>query len=333
MRRHSRLWTLAGLLAGTVTFGSPQVAAAAISFVQANASTNDAAASTIAQAFTTANTTGNLIVVAVTWGDNAAPSIRATDTLGNTYAITINDFDPGNRQGLAILYAPNIRAGANTVTVTLGTTGGYRRIMVSEYSGIATTAPFDVAAHNRAGGTTAANGVTSTAATTTANGDLIFGVAMDDSGSFGTITAGTGFTVRATLNAMDMAIEDAIQATAGSVAATFTFSRADIYLAQMAAFKAAPGGGGGGGPALSSIACSPSSLSSGSSTTCTVTLNQNAPTNGTTVALSSNNPSALPVPASVTVPANSASTTFTSTAGSVTSIQTVTLIATLNAAS
>ena len=333
MRRHSRLWTLAGLLAGTVTFGSPQVAAAAISFVQANASTNDAAASTIAQAFTTANTAGNLIVVAVSWGDNVAPSIRATDTLGNTYAIAINDFDPGNRQGLAILYAPNIRAGANTVTVTLGATGGYRRIMVSEYSGIATTAPFDAAARNRAGGTTATNGVTSTAATTTANGDLIFGVAMDDSGSFGTITAGTGFTRRTTLNGMDMATEDAIQATAGSVAATFTFSRADTYLAQMAAFKAAPGGGGGGGPALSSIACNPSSLASGSSTTCTVSLNQNAPTNGTTVALSSNNPSALPVPASVTVPANSASTTFSSTAGSVTSIQNVTLIATLNATS
>src|SRR5207253_3457174 len=95
------------------------------------------------------------------------------------------------------------------------------------------------AAHNRAGGTTAANGVTSMAATTTANGDLIFGVAMDDSGSFGTITAGTGFTARATLNAMDMAIEDAIQATAGSIASTFTFTPADIYLAQIAAVKAA----------------------------------------------------------------------------------------------
>src|SRR5438552_268912 len=217
MRRHSRVWALAGLLAATVTFSSPQVAAAAISFVQANASTNDAAASTIAQAFTTANTAGNLIVVAVSWGDNAAPSIRATDTLGNTYAVAISDFDPGNRQGLAILYASNIRAGANTVTVTLGTTGGYRRIIVSEYSGITTTSPLDVAA--------------------------------------------------------------------------------------------------------------------GSSPTCTVSLHQTAPTNGTTVGLSSNDPSMLPVPASVTVPANSASTTFSSPAGSVTSIQIVTLIATLNATS
>jgi galactose oxidase-like protein/Big-like domain-containing protein len=304
-----------------------------ITFVQANASTDNAAASTIVQAFSSPNAAGNLIVVAVSWGDNDAPSIRATDTLGNTYSVASIDFDAGNRQGVAILYAPNIRAGANTVTVTLGTTGGYRRIIVSEYSGIATTSPLDAAARSHAGGTTAANGVTSTAATTIANGDLIVGVAMDDSGNFGTISAGSGFTRRMTLNGMDMATEDGIQSAAGAVAATFTFSRADTYLAQMAAFKAAPGGGGGGGPALSSIACNPSSLASGSSTTCTVSLNQNAPANGITVALNSNNPSALPVPASVTVPANSASTTFTSTAGSVTSIQNVTVIATLNAAS
>src|SRR3989441_321433 len=148
----------------TVTGGG---GGAPISFVQANASTNDAAAATIAQAFATANTAGNLIVVAVSWGDNAAPSIRATDTLGNTYAVAINDFDPGNRQGLAILYAPNIRAGANTVTVTLGTTGGYRRLIVSEHSGLATTSPLDAARPHRARRPTAPNGGPRTAATST----------------------------------------------------------------------------------------------------------------------------------------------------------------------
>src|SRR5207245_10611181 len=112
----------------------------------------------------------------------------------------------------------------------------------------------------------------------TANGGLIVGVAMDDSGSFGTITAGTRFTVRATLNAMDMAIEDRIQATAGSIASTFTFSRADIYLAQMAAFKAAAGGGGS--PAVSSLVCNPTSLNPGASTPCPVPLNHPPPPGG-----------------------------------------------------
>jgi hypothetical protein len=301
-----------------------------ITFVQTAGVSDDSPAATISQAFNANNTAGNLIVVAVSWGDNAAPSIRASDSLGNTYSVAINDFDAGNRQGLAILYAPSIRAGANTVTVTLGVTGGYRRVIVSEYSGVAATSPLDVAARNQAGGTTAANGVTSTAATTTSNGDLIFGVAMDDSGLFGTINAGTGFTRRATLNNMDMATEDTIQATAGPVAATFTFTRADIYLAQMAAFRSGAGGGGGS-PSLSSIACSPSSLASGASTTCTVVLNQAAPTGGSTVTLSSNNPTALPVPPSVIVPATTTSTTFAPTAGSVTTNQTVTLTATLGA--
>src|SRR5207245_10011884 len=106
----------------------------------------------------------------------------------------------------------------------------------------------------------------------------------------------------------DLAPEDAIQATAGSVAATFTFSRADIYLAQLAAFKAAAGGGGS--PAVSSLVCNPTSLNPGASTTCTVTLNQPAPTGGSTVTLASNTTTALPVPASVTLPATPPSTTF-----------------------
>jgi hypothetical protein len=318
-----------GSVSGSTTLTVTAVGAA-ITFVQTAGATNDAAGSSVSRAFGASNTAGNLIVVAVSWGDNPAPSINATDTLGNTYFVATNDFDPGNRQGLAILFAPNIRAGANTVTVNFGTADGYRRIIVTEYSGIATASPLDAAAHNRAAGTTATNGVTSGAATTAVNGDLIFGVAMDDSGLFGTITAGTGFTGRAFVNNVDMATEDRIQATAGSVAATFTFSRADTYLAQMVAFK--PGSGGGGGsPSVSSLACNPTSVTSGAPTTCTVTLTQSAPTNGSTVTLASNNTTALPVPGSVTVPANSTSTTFTATAGAVTTTQTVTVTATLGA--
>ena len=285
--------SLVVLLAAMVFSFAPQTATAAVSFVQAVGSTDDSPAPTIAQAFTAANTLGNLIVVAVSWGDNPAPSIHAADTLGDTYLVAVNDFDSGNRQGLAILYAFNVRAGANTVTVTFGTTGGYRRVIVSEYSGVATTAPLDVTAKNQGTSTTAANGATSTAATTTANGDLIFGVAMDDSGAFGTINAGTGFTRRASLNGMDMATEDLVQAAAGAVAATFTFARADTYLAQMATFKAASTGGGRN-PVVSSLVCNPTSLNPGGSTTCTVTLSQPAPSGGSVVTLASTTPPRYP---------------------------------------
>src|SRR6266849_3400570 len=225
-----------------------------ISLIQTAGSTSDSASSIVSQGFGVNNTAGNLILVAVSWGDNPVVSLSASDTLGNTYFVATNDFDPGNRQGLAIIYAPNIRGGANIVTVNFGQADGYRRIIVSEYSGITTTSPLDAAAKHKASGTTATNGVTSTAANTITNGDLIFGVVMDDSGFFGTITAGTGFTRRAFVNNMDLATEDTVQAAAGPIAATFTFSRADTYLAQMAAFKA------GGGSADTTPPTAPSNL-------------------------------------------------------------------------
>jgi len=300
--------------------------------VQTSGSTDDSASSAVFQAFGVNNTAGNLIVVAVSWGDHPALSLSASDTVGNTYFVATNDFEPVNRQGLAILFAPNIRAGANIVTVNFGEADGYRRIIISEYSGIATSSPLDVAAQRQAPGTTATDGVTSGAASTTANGDLIFGVVMDDSGRFGTITAGTSFTTRTFVNNMDFAIEDAVQGAAGPVAATFTFSRADTYLAQMAAFRAAGAGTGGGGPIPSLLACNPATLVAGATTTCTVTLTQAAPPGGSTVSLLSSS-TALSVPSSVTVPANSTLATFTATAGTVTTTQTVTVTATLGGVS
>ena len=300
---------------------------AAVNFVQAAGSTNDSAGSSISQAFGSPNAGGNLIVVAASWGDNPASSISASDTWGNTYFLATSDFDSNNRQGLAVFYAPNIHSGANTVTVRFGQADAYRRIIVSEYSGVATAAPLDATAKHQAAGTKTANGVTSSPATTTANGDLIFGAVMDDSGNFGSITAGTGFTRRAVLNNMDTATEDCVQITAGSLAATFTFSRADYYLAQMVAFRAASSGTGGS-PSLSSLACTPTTLSSGAASACTVTLTQAAPAGGTAVSLSSSNTAALTVPAAATVLAGSSSATFSAVAGSVSTNQTATITAT-----
>lgn len=74
---------------------------------------------------------------------------------------------------------------------------------------------------------------------------------------------------------------------------------------------------GTGLPTLNSLSCTPTTLSSGSSTTCTLTLSA-VPASNTAVALASNN-AVLTVPISVTVPSGSTSTTFTATAGTVSS--------------
>jgi len=74
MKTHKRLWAPAAFVAILTLFGLPQTAVATINFVQGLGSTDDPPSSAISQAFTPANTTGNLIVVAVSWGDNTAPS-------------------------------------------------------------------------------------------------------------------------------------------------------------------------------------------------------------------------------------------------------------------
>jgi len=81
---------------------------------------------------------------------------------------------------------------------------------------------------------------------------------------------------------------------------------------------------GTGVPVLTSLSCTSSSMTGSGTDTCTVALNAAAPSGGFTVGLSSNN-SAVTVPASVTVPAGSASASFSATVASVSTAQTVTL--------
>ncbi|MEO6513267.1 MAG: hypothetical protein ABIR37_01150 [Candidatus Saccharimonadales bacterium] len=197
------------------------------------------AASSINIAFDLSNTAGSLLVAGISWSSgglgNAPTSV--TDTRGNSWTLYSTPvYDSPNAQGLTFAYAVNCAAGANTVTVNYGTASDYQRVTVAEYSGVATSSPIDIVASNVAANTNATDNVTSTAATTTVNGDLIWGHSQKDNG-FVTQAPGTGFTQREYL-ASDYLAEDLIQATAGSIAATWTYNVASNYLAFMVAFKA-----------------------------------------------------------------------------------------------
>jgi uncharacterized protein (TIGR03437 family) len=86
-------------------------------------------------------------------------------------------------------------------------------------------------------------------------------------------------------------------------------------------------------PTLTSLSCNPTSLTSGTSATCTVNLSQAAPAGGTAVSLACSS-ALLPGRAStITVPAGSSTATFSISAGSIASNQSATLIATLNGVS
>src|SRR6185503_19840925 len=89
---------------------------------------------------------------------------------------------------------------------------------------------------------------------------------------------------------------------------------------------------GGSTPAVTSLQCFPNTISSGASSTCTVTIAQVAPASGVIVTLSDNS-AALSTPASVTVAAGTSTATFNVTAGSVTADTAVTISASLNQSS
>lgn len=224
--------TAAGASVTAAITVSPAVAGKG-AYVQSGKYTNDGSSTAVSASLPVASTAGNTLIAVVSWGDADASALSATDNAGNVYTIATRDFDSGNRQGLAILYASNAKSGATTTTVSLGTSAGYRRMIILEYSGLLAV---DVTAKNISTATTAQNAVTSTGATTTAAGELVFGAVMDDY-SHNNITAGTGFTQRSYTNNKDLACQDLIQAQTGSVASTQTFSKKDRYLAQMVTFK------------------------------------------------------------------------------------------------
>ncbi len=220
---------------GTVSSGP-------IAYMQGASLANDSSSTTVSATFSGNTNAGDLIVVAVSWDTSGNAQAGVSDSQGNKYAPATTSNNTTTLQALAVFYAANIKGGADTVTVTLSPSAGYRRLEIEEYSGVATANPVDVTAQNiNVNGGTNTDGVTSTNATTTAKGDLIFGVTTQDSGT-DTIAAGTGFTQReAVNNGSDnpMLTEDLMQNAAGSIAATFTLSTSGSYQAQMVAFKAA----------------------------------------------------------------------------------------------
>jgi uncharacterized repeat protein (TIGR03803 family) len=96
-------------------------------------------------------------------------------------------------------------------------------------------------------------------------------------------------------------------------------------------YKLTPNTGGGCGPTVSSLTFNPSSIQNGAATTGTVTLSAPAPSGGSSVGLSDNNPSFLVIPGTVTVPAGATTATFQAgaTNGFVNSNTPVTVTATL----
>lgn len=209
----------------------------AVTHVQTNGVTNNTSSTSVAQSFSSNVGAGNLIVASLSFSTSTGATLsQCSDNRGNVYYVATYTVDSTTNRALAICYAPNAAAGATTVTATFSAAATTRRLILNEYRGLQGDNVLDIISTNMATGTTAADNVTSSAATTGNAGELIFGAVLN-TGADTTITAGTSFTQRAFLNNKDMAVQDRIQAAAGSVASTQTFGAARQYLAHMVTFK------------------------------------------------------------------------------------------------
>jgi hypothetical protein len=216
----------------SVTYTAPGL----INYVQGNFSTPANGTNPVTPAFTGAQTAGNLNVVIVGWNDNTSTISSVTDTKGNTYHLAVpvarNATAPGLSQ--AIYYAANIvaaTAGANTVTVTWNTAPNAADVRIAEYSGCATSNPFDVGTSGSGTGTTASAGPI----TTTAANEVLVGAGMTQ----GILTAGTGYTSRIVTtgsNAVGDILEDEIVTSINNYSATAT-QASGPWVFQIAAFS------------------------------------------------------------------------------------------------
>lgn len=175
------------------------------------------ATSIVSNAFASNTITGNTIVVAVVFTPGVTvTSVTDSGSAGNVYTRIGTAFTGTSGFSCDLFFSPMITGGTTpTVTANLSATTGFRRIVAFELTGNFTLDK----TMGDAGGTGTV--LTGNSVTTTANGEFIFGAC--GSGTSGTASAGTGFTLpaNATASVTDspLFVVYQEQVSAGSIAA------------------------------------------------------------------------------------------------------------------
>ncbi|PYU60108.1 MAG: hypothetical protein DMG55_11780 [Acidobacteria bacterium] len=209
-----------------------QQAAAQMKFVQVNSAVPTSTA-TISATYNSAQTAGNMNVVAIGWDSSFITLKTLTDSKGNSYKLAVSYVDStGITQ--AIYYAPNIvaaAAGANRVTATLSASTDWPDLRILEYSGVNT---LDKTASAKGTTTTASSG----SVTTTQADELLFGAVY----TYGTTNGpGSGYTSRVVTGDSDLA-EDEVVFTTGLYTAKASMDGQE-WVAQLATFYSSGTGG------------------------------------------------------------------------------------------
>jgi len=206
-----------------------------INFVQSNyADPQWVSVDTVTMPFTSAQTAGDLNVVAIAFNDSTSTITSVTDSLGNVYTLAAAPTKSDGNGTQAVYYAKNIAAaaaGANTLTVTFSNPVMWADVRAAEYHGADLTNPLD----GIVGATGYSLNIDSGALTTTNSSDLLIGA-----GYVANHTTGPGgqFTQRV-LNENGNILEDRTVTSTGSYDATAPLDGAGWWIMQLAAFKAA----------------------------------------------------------------------------------------------
>lgn len=214
----------------------------AIALVNTTSGTSDGSANSLA-ATAASHTTGNLIVVAVVWSGNLNATIP-TDTAGNTYVSTGQKGNNGTSDHVEIFYAKNVTGNAaNIVTAHFASNATFRRVMVHQYSGCDTTAPFTTGEGGTALATAAGSVTSSSWVTATASEVLVAGFGSSGGVASGNIVAGTSYAKQLNNIGTDSGTEDRIVSSTGTYTASYTASSGtQTWWIAAASFKAAGGG-------------------------------------------------------------------------------------------
>ncbi len=209
-----------------------------ILFVQTNSASPQATQTPVTVTYTGAQAAGNLNVVIVSWNDSTATISSVTDSIGNTYAVAAAPIVQASTASQAIYYAKNIAAaaaGANTVTVNFNVAARHPDIRIAEYSGVDPLNALDTSVGAQGNTATSDSGPV----TTINANDILIGANVVQSTSTG---PGTGYTSRGITVDGDI-LEDHVVSATGSYNATAVLDKVQLWIMQMAAFRAAVSGG------------------------------------------------------------------------------------------
>jgi hypothetical protein len=212
-----------------------------VAFVKAFGGNNAASGTTIATASTAVGGANTLVVGVTSDSPGGVPGITVADGVNTFTQVGTTQNEAGNNQCFAMFIAENVTAGTRVITATYSVAKSHRVISVMEMSGRAAVSLDQGPAFKvEAVGSSATDGVVTTAFTPTEAGEDVVCMVVRTADPPATHTAGTNYVKgedRGTTAVVSSEYRPGVPAS--SQMGTWTFSVADPYICGAVSLKAA----------------------------------------------------------------------------------------------